>query len=42
MKTSQDVMKALERMLAINWSVNDNRLHSHVALVREYLRRAVL
>lgn len=42
MKANDDVMKELERLLAIRWAFNDTRLNSHVALVREYLRRAAL
>lgn len=34
--------KALERLLAINWEYNDARQDSHVALMKEYLRRATL
>ena len=33
---------ALERILAIKWEPDDTRVHSHIALLREYLRRAAL
>jgi hypothetical protein len=33
---------ALERILAIKWEPDDSRVNSHIALLREYLRRAVL
>src|SRR5579859_5827090 len=42
MKSNDNVQKGLDRMLAITWIVNDRRLKSHVALMREYLRRAAL
>ena len=35
-------MTALERILAIKWEPDDTRVHSHIALLREYLRRAAL
>ncbi len=33
---------AIERIKAINWKLNDSRTASHIALFREYLRRASL
>ncbi len=33
---------ALERILAIKWEPDDSRVNSHIALLREYLRRAAL
>jgi hypothetical protein len=39
-KTSTDT--ALERILAIKWEPDDSRVNSHIALLREYLRRAAL
>jgi hypothetical protein len=33
---------AIERILAIGWQLNDSRAASHIALFREYLRRAAL
>jgi hypothetical protein len=33
---------ALDRILAIKWEPDDSRVNSHIALLREYLRRAAL
>ncbi|WP_199248338.1 hypothetical protein [[Phormidium] sp. ETS-05] len=36
------VNSAMERILAIKWEPDDSRVSSHIALLREYLRRAAL
>ena len=42
MTASSDKPEALRRLLAINWTPIEGGQKSHVALIREYLRRAAL
>ena len=42
MTQDNSVDRGIERIKAINWELNDSRTASHIALFREYLRRASL
>ncbi|MBW4496333.1 MAG: hypothetical protein KME26_25325 [Oscillatoria princeps RMCB-10] len=42
MTAQTSVDSAMERILAIKWEPDDSRASSHIALLREYLRRAAL
>ena len=42
MTHNNNVDAAIERIVNIKWELNDTRFGSHIALLREYLRRASL